>query len=76
MVRWAGVLLTTAVLSGFAVLLLTGDYIREGPVLFTLTQSHGVHRGDLGIVAAWALGEIGVLTSALSRPRTKRDPAL
>ena len=68
MLRWAGVLLATAVLSGFAVLLLTGDYIREGPVLVTLTATHGIHRGDVGIVAAWALGEIGVLACALSRP--------
>jgi hypothetical protein len=70
MLRWAGVLLTTAVLSGFAVLLLTGDYIREGPVLLSLSATHGIHRGDLGIVAAWVLGEIGVLVCAFSGPRT------
>ena len=53
MVRWVGALLTAAVLSGFAFLLLTGDYIREGPVLVTLSESHGIHRGDVGIVAFW-----------------------
>ena len=71
--RWAGALLATAVLSGFAVLLLTGDYIREGPVLLTLTATHGIHRGDVGIVAVWALGVIGVLVCALSGPRARRD---
>jgi len=71
--RWAGALLATAVLSGFAVLLLTGEYLREGPVVLALTATHGIHRGDVGIVAGWALGVIGVLTCALSRPRGPRD---
>ena len=73
MLRWVGVLLTAAVLSGFAVLLLTGDYIREGPVLVTLSESHGIHRGDVGIVAFWTLGMIGLLIAALSRPARARD---
>ena len=57
------------VLSGFAVLLLTGEYVREGPVLVTLSMTHDIHRGDVGIVALWVLGVIGVLTCALSRPQ-------
>jgi hypothetical protein len=69
--RWVGVLLTAAVLSGFAVLLLTGDYIREGPVLVTLSENHGIHRGDVGIVAFWTLGMIGLLIAALSRPAAR-----
>ena len=73
MLRWVGVLLTAAVLSGFAVLLLTGDYIREGPVLVTLSETHGIHRGDVGIVAFWTLGMIGLLIAALSRPARGRD---
>ena len=68
MVRWVGALLTAAVLSGFAFLLLTGDYIREGPVLVTLTETHGIHRGDVGIVSLWTLGMIGLLIAALARP--------
>jgi hypothetical protein len=73
MVRWAGALLVLAVLSGFAVLLLTGDYVREGPVLVALSATHGIHRGDLGVVAGWLLGVIGVAASAGSRPRAGRD---
>jgi hypothetical protein len=72
MFRWAGALLAVAALSVFAVLLLTGDYIREGPVLVTLTATHGIHRGDLGVVAVWALGVIGVLISTLARRSRSR----
>jgi hypothetical protein len=72
MVRWAGALLTAAVLSVFAFLLLTGDYIREGPVLVSLSESHGIHRGDVGIVSLWTLGMIGLLGAVLSR-RTPRN---
>jgi hypothetical protein len=68
MLRWAGALLVVGVLSGFAVLLLTGHYVDEGPVLLKLTATHGIHRGDVGIVAAWGLGMIGVLVSTVSRP--------
>ena len=71
MLRWAGALLVVAVLSGFAVLLLTGEYVREGPVLVALSATHGIHRGDVGVVAAWVLGVIGVATCAWS-PRADR----
>lgn len=64
--RWGGALLATAVLSVFAFLLITGEYTRAGPVLLRLSATHGVHRGDVGIVALWALGVIGVLTAAAS----------
>jgi hypothetical protein len=72
MLRWVGALATAAVMSGFAFLLLTGDYIREGPVLVALTESHGIHRGDVGIVSFWTLGMIGLLVSLLAR-RPARD---
>jgi hypothetical protein len=75
MFRWAGALLAVAALSVFAVLLLTGDYIREGPVLVTLSATHGIHRGDLGVVAVWALGVIGVLVGVLAPRRPSRDAA-
>jgi hypothetical protein len=68
--RWSGALLTTAVLSAFAVLLLTGEYIRSGPVLVRLSEDHGIHRGDIGIVSFWALGMVGVLVTLLA----SRDP--
>jgi hypothetical protein len=72
MLRWLGALLAALVLSGFAFLLLTGDYIREGPVVMTLTGSHGIHRGDVGIVSFWTLGMIGLAVTAVSRPRSHR----
>ena len=28
----------------------------EGPVIFGLSETHGVHVGDLLVVAAWAVG--------------------
>jgi hypothetical protein len=71
MLRWVGALLTAAVLSGFAVLLLTGEYVREGPVLVTLTATHGIHRGDVGIAAFWALGMIGLLIALLAGRRDR-----
>ncbi|WP_138758789.1 hypothetical protein [Modestobacter altitudinis] len=71
MLRWAGALLTAAVLSAFAFLLLTGDYIREGPVLVSLSEAHGIHRGDVGIVAFWTIGMIGLLIAASTRPPSR-----
>ena len=75
MLRWSGALLTAAVLSGFAVLLLTGEYIRSGPVLVRLAEDHGIHRGDIGIVAFWTLGMVGVLATVLARPTPQRAVA-
>jgi hypothetical protein len=68
-VRWLGALLAVAVLTAFALLLLSGQYFREGPVVATLTHDHGIHRGDIGIVAAWTLGMIG-LALAFTRRRS------
>ncbi|WP_369140367.1 hypothetical protein [Modestobacter versicolor] len=60
MLRWLGALLTAMVMTGFALLLLSGDYIREGPVVVSLSANHGIHRGDVGIVSFWVLGMIGL----------------
>jgi hypothetical protein len=64
MLRWTCALVTAAVLSGFAFLLLTGDYINEGPVLATVSQDHGIHSGDLWIVAGWAVAMVTLITLA------------
>ena len=71
MFRWFGALVAAASMSWFALLLITGDYYNEGPVLFTLSATHGIHRGDVGIVAFWTLGMIGLLIAALSRPAAR-----
>ena len=63
MFRWLGALVAAASMSWFALLLVTGDYYNEGPVLFTLSVTHGVHRGDIGIAAFWAAGMIGLLAA-------------
>ena len=65
--QWLGVLIAAVVLTGFAVLLLTGEYIRSGPVLVRLSEDHGIHRGDIGIVAFWTLGMFGLALSASRR---------
>ena len=49
--------------------------IRVGPVIGTLTETHGVHSGDMlgvasfGLGTAFALGAAMLLESGLSRPR-------
>jgi hypothetical protein len=53
MMRWLYALVVGVVLSGFAFLLLTGQYIREGPVLLSVTRDHGLHAGDLFVIAGW-----------------------
>ena len=45
-----------AILSGFAFLLLTGQYLEDGPVLISLSRDHGLHAGDLFVIAGWAVG--------------------
>jgi hypothetical protein len=50
-----------AVLSGFAVLLLTGEYENEGRVVISVTRTHGLHAGDLFVIAGWALSLIALV---------------
>ena len=69
--RWLSALVVAAVLSGFAVLLLTGQYVNEGPVLVRLTRTHGVHAGDLFVVLGWAVALLAV--GGLLRPTDRRD---
>jgi len=55
MIRWLCTLVVGAVLSGFAFLLLTGRYINDGAVVVTLSAGHGLHVGDLFVLAGWAM---------------------
>ena len=69
MLRWTCALVTGAVLSGFAFLLLTGDYINEGPVLASLSKDHGIHSGDLWIFAGWAVAMVTLIAlTAMPEP--------
>ncbi len=64
MLRWLFAIVIAAVLSVLAVLLLTGEYLNEGPVLVSLTATHGVHESDLYVLGGWAvalLAEVGLL---------------
>ncbi len=60
MLRWLSALVVAGIVSAFAVLLLTGRYINEGPVLVRLSQTHGVHVGDLFVVLGWAAALLAV----------------
>ena len=68
--RRLAALVIVGVLSVFAVLLLTGRYVNQGPVLLRLGEDHGIHAGDVFIVAGWAvalLAEVGLLRAAERR---------
>ncbi len=71
MLRWLSALLVAAVLSAFAVLLLTGEYLNEGPVLLSLTPTHGIHEGDLYVLGGWAVALLAV--GGLVRTTGRRD---
>ena len=47
-----------AVVSGFALLLVTGEYPNDGPVLAQVGVDHGVHLGDVFVVAGWAVAMV------------------
>jgi hypothetical protein len=64
MLRWLFAIVIAGILSAFAVLLLTGKYLNDGPVLVALSEGHGIHKGDIFVVTGWAaalLSEAGLL---------------
>ncbi len=72
MTRWLCALMVGAIVSGFAFLLLTGRYINDGEVVVALTANHGLHAGDLFVIAGWAVAMLALLILAAlpGRPRT------
>jgi hypothetical protein len=56
-----------AVLTVFAFLLLTGRYINDGPILVALTDEHGLHAGDLFVIAGWVAAMTALVLLATSR---------
>ena len=72
MIRWLFAFLIGAVLSGFAFLLVTGEYIKEGPVVTTLSENHGVHAGDVLVIAGWAVSMLALLGLAAAPGRRAR----
>ena len=64
MLRWLFALVIAGIVSAFAFLLLTGEYVNDGAVLVQLSEDRGIHEGDLFITTGWAvalLSEAGLL---------------
>jgi hypothetical protein len=67
--RWLCALIVGGVLSGFAFLLLTGRYINDGRVVLRVTTTHGLHAGDLFVIAGWAVAMIALAVLAIAPRR-------
>ena len=76
MLRWTLGVVLAAILTGFTVLLLHGEYSHEGRVVLTLSEARGwgIHRGDILIAGGWLVGIVALTTLVLDRPvRDDRD---
>jgi hypothetical protein len=71
-VRWLCALIIGAVLSAFALLLVTAEYETEGPVVVEVTRTHGLHAGDLIVAGGWIVGVLALLMLTV-RPRRMPD---
>ena len=79
-IRLVSALIVGAVLTGFAFLLLTGQYVNDGPVMVAVSPTHGIHLGDLFILMGWATGMLAVSALAVMPKRSSMrgadgDPA-
>lgn len=61
-------LVGAGILSAFALLLLNGQYRTEGPVILTLSEGHGIHRGDVLVAGGWLIGLIAIGVLVFERP--------
>ena len=70
--RWLCASVIGVVISGFAFLLVTGRYVNDGAMVATVSSTHGVHEGDLFVLAGWALSmaTLLALTTMAGRPRS------
>ena len=59
--RWLCASVVGAVVTWFSLLLITGHYIDEGPVLVEVSTGHGVHTGDIVVVALWAVSILSLV---------------
>ncbi len=71
MLRWLFASVIGAVLTGFVFLLITGDYIKDGPVLVEFSSNHGIHRGDLFVMAGWTVSMLALLALVLMSGRSR-----
>ncbi len=76
MTRWLCTLVVGGILSAFTFLLLTGNYVADGPVVASVTEDHGLHAGDVFVIAGWALAmaALFLLTRHAGRVRTHPEP--
>jgi len=72
MFRWVCALVVSAVVTGFAFLLVTGQYSNDGDVVASVTTNHGIHQGDVLIVLGWAVSLIAVFALTVSPGRGPR----
>jgi hypothetical protein len=72
--RWLLGLVVLLVMSSFALLLLHGRYVAEGPVVLSLSAEHGVHEGDIVVVVGWLIGVVAQFTLLLRRSPTGDGP--
>ena len=47
-------------------------YITDGPVLVTVSSNHGLHAGDLFVLAGWAVSMVALLALAAMPEKTAR----
>ena len=66
--RWLAAAVVAAVLTALALLGVAGQYPGEGPELLQLSETHGVHLGDLAVAAAWA-GALALLAGLARCPQ-------
>jgi hypothetical protein len=71
--RWLCALMVGGTRSAFTFLLVTGDYITDGPVLIAVTKSHGLHAGDLFVMAGWAVAMTALFLLARHPGRLRRS---
>ena len=70
MLRWLYALVIGGILSAYTFLLLTGRYLNDGPVVMALSESHGLHAGDLFVIAGWVVG-MGTLVRLTTAGRAR-----
>jgi hypothetical protein len=70
--HWAATAVAVLVMTAFAVDIISGRVVTEGPVLLTLSRTHGIHLGDLYVVAAWLLGAGTSVIHSLRQQRAGR----
>jgi hypothetical protein len=69
LVDWLCVAVVVVVLSGFAFLLVISDYVADGPVLISVSGTHGLHEGDVFIGVGWVAAVASLLLLTVRRRR-------